>query len=354
MVFSLKRVVFSVVRSQLKVTPTRKIHLSFADILSKTKTLPKGMPTCAIFTVAGRFSPFNNLTVVRFSLMKNVINTLRNALSDNLPVECQAVKDLNCADIIVSLTSYPPRFSSLHKVIKSLLQQSLRPARICLWIAEKDMSLLPPKVCAFERSGLDIQPVPDFQSYSKIIHCYQQYTGSVIVTCDDDMLYPSEWLRLLYAHHLQSPSSVICHRARYMTFRPNGEINPYWLWPNLEREAESLLVYPIGAGGVLYPANCFHDDLVRDDIFMKICQHGDDIWLKAMTLLNAVQCKKIHYYSRYFRHVKNSQHVALKQINTESRNDINVRQVFRKYDILQRLRNSPEFQGESKMSDICM
>ena len=53
-------------------------------------------------------------------------------------------------NLIVSLTSFPQRFSTLHLTIKTLLSQSMRPDEIILWIYEKDFSDLP-------KSILDLQ-----------------------------------------------------------------------------------------------------------------------------------------------------------------------------------------------------
>lgn len=265
--------------------------------------------------------------------MKSTIAKLRNKRFGPLPEECKVITAENKADITVSLTSYPPRFPTLHRVILHILEQSLTPARVCLWIAHEDMPFLPKKVRAMEKYGLEIHAIPDFKSYNKIIHCCTLYPNSIIVTGDDDIVYPMDWLRVLYAYHLHNPDTVICHRARYLTFGANGDINPYWLWPVMDREMESYQVFPLGVGGVLYPPGCFHEDITRNDIFEDICRHGDDIWLKAMTLKKEISCRKIHYYQRYFKHVKNSQKITLKKNNLDFRNDEQIRNVFAKYDV---------------------
>ncbi|MFD2440114.1 hypothetical protein ACFSS8_08530 [Paracoccus kondratievae] len=40
------------------------------------------------------------------------------------------------APLIVSLTSYPARFASLHLVLRSVLQQTVRADRVILWLDE--------------------------------------------------------------------------------------------------------------------------------------------------------------------------------------------------------------------------
>ena len=54
-------------------------------------------------------------------------------------------------DLIVSLTSYPPRFKDLHKTIKTLVNKSLKPDKVILWISYSDKALIPHKVKQIEK-----------------------------------------------------------------------------------------------------------------------------------------------------------------------------------------------------------
>ncbi len=72
-------------------------------------------------------------------------------------------------ELIVSLTSYPPRFRTLDLTLRCLLTQTVRPDRVILWIAEADMAKLPPAVVALVEYGLDIRACKDTRSYKKII-----------------------------------------------------------------------------------------------------------------------------------------------------------------------------------------
>jgi hypothetical protein len=200
------------------------------------------------------------------------------------------------------------------------------------------MQSLPKKVKKLTQYGLEIIPTHDIKSFKKIIPCYQNNQTEVIVTADDDVYYPKDWLRLLYAYHLQNPDNIICHRARHITFSPNGSLNLYKLWPFITEEKASLLVFPIGQGGVLYPPNSFHTDIDREDIFLNICEFGDDIWLKAMSLKNSVVCNKIHYYQKNFKHVRHSQVTTLNEDNMAFRNDEQISKVFTNYKIMDILR----------------
>ena len=70
---------------------------------------------------------------------------LRNALRElsRFPQHAGAPRHRLPSELIVSLTSYPPRFKTLHLTIKSLLDQTVRPDRIILWIGRGAMDLIP-------------------------------------------------------------------------------------------------------------------------------------------------------------------------------------------------------------------
>ena len=66
-------------------------------------------------------------------------------------------------ELIVSLTSYPKRFSTLHLTLKSLLTQSVRPDRVILWLAEADKNAVPPAVAALQRQRAPVQAQAGWQ-----------------------------------------------------------------------------------------------------------------------------------------------------------------------------------------------
>jgi len=96
--------------------------------------------------------------------------------------------------LIVSLTSYPPRFATLDKTIKCLLRQTVKPDAIVLWIASGDRSKLPDAVTRLERDGLTIACCDNLRSYKKIIPALERYPNAFIVAADDDLYIWPTWL----------------------------------------------------------------------------------------------------------------------------------------------------------------
>jgi len=76
--------------------------------------------------------------------------------------------------LIISLTSYPARFSKLPLTLKCLLSQNMAADRIILWIAHQDKSALTPAILELQNAGLEIEYCDNLRSYKKIIPTLQK------------------------------------------------------------------------------------------------------------------------------------------------------------------------------------
>lgn len=200
-----------------------------------------------------------------------------------------------CAEnnIVVSLTSYPPRIPSLHIGLFSLLAQTLKPQRVILWLAHEQFpgrdADLPEAVLKLQELGLEIRWTHDIRSYKKLVPTLAEYADKIIVTADDDTFYPPDWLSSLYASYVQSGyrQMVCAHRVHHITFDDQGKILPYpqWLQHSQNTVPQSFLNFATGVGGILYPPSCLHPDVLREDVFMKLAPTGDDIFFWAMAVL---------------------------------------------------------------------
>jgi hypothetical protein len=189
--------------------------------------------------------------------------------------------------IIVSLTSYRERFSDLPKTIYSLLNQSTKPDRIILWLDEEceDLTYLPYEITQFIKNGLEIRFVKDIGSYTKVIYAFKEFGDSIIVTADDDIYYPKDWLNKLYLSYITHPEDIQVHRAHRVKIEEN-QIIPYEQWEkHVDEETARFDNFLTGVGGVLYPPNCFGKEVLREDIFLKNAPFADDIWFWVMALV---------------------------------------------------------------------
>lgn len=187
------------------------------------------------------------------------------------------------AGTIVSLTSYPARFETLHHCLASLLRQTVSPDRIVLVVAAGDLRQcpLPEKVVRLASGQIEILEHPDdLHSYKKLVPLLERNPGCDIVTCDDDKLYPPTWLERLLRSANSHPGTIICHRARTaLADRPQQWLS-YAQWPACQTSTPSAATVPIGSGGVLYPAGCL-DPIAHDRAsFMRDAPDADDLWFK--------------------------------------------------------------------------
>lgn len=185
--------------------------------------------------------------------------------------------------LVVSLTSYPPRFPTLYPTLICLLTQSVRPDHVILWIADKDMALLPAKVRALGKYGLDIRAARDTGPYKKIIPAIEAFPEAFIVTADDDIDYDAHWLRDLVDYWDGDANHIVFHRGHEMKLRDDGRPDRYVDWRFcIDGPRHSALIFPTGAGGVLYPPGSLSPDVTNEAEFTSLCRRADDIWLYWM------------------------------------------------------------------------
>ncbi len=181
--------------------------------------------------------------------------------------------------LVVSLTSFPPRFPTLHLTLKSLLAQTVRADATILWLGHGDAALLPPEVLALEAHGLEVRETRDLRSFTKVVPSLLAFPEAAVATADDDLPYPGDWLERLVEAARGDARSVPCHRAHRIALA-DGQPAPYAAWKrNLRRPERGPLVFPTGVMGVLYPPGSLHGDATRPDLFGELCPTADDVWL---------------------------------------------------------------------------
>ncbi len=208
--------------------------------------------------------------------MKVQIETEKNQKAHPLP-----------APLIVSLTSWPPRFKTLHLTLLSLLTQDMRPDHVILWVADVDYAALPKEVLDLQSHGLEISTCDDLGPYKKIVPALASDPDAFIVTADDDVYYGPKWLSALCESWDGNLKTIVCHRAHRIAFSVNGAPASYTKWRhNAKGPQVSASLFPTGAGGVLYPPGCFSPDVLQSDVFMDLCPRADDVWLYWMAAGN--------------------------------------------------------------------
>lgn len=192
--------------------------------------------------------------------------------------------------IIVSLTSYAKRFPTLDICLKSLLNQTLLPDRLILYLSKReDVSNIPKRVKKLKKYGLEIKFVDDdLKPHKKYYYAIQEFPNDIIITVDDDVVYDKNLIKSLYDEYLKFPNCVIAARAHKITFK-NNKVQKYKDWEKAvsQKEVPSFLFLPTGVGGVLYPPHVFKR-ILFDKEYIASFLTVDDLWLKNVEILSDV------------------------------------------------------------------
>jgi hypothetical protein len=101
---------------------------------------------------------------------------------------------------VVSLTTYGKRIEKVYFTVESIARGVVRPSRLILWIDEETLLInLPATIRRLQRRGLEILLCKDFGPHKKYYPYVQsqQTFDTPLVTADDDMFYPRDWLKQL-------------------------------------------------------------------------------------------------------------------------------------------------------------
>lgn len=194
---------------------------------------------------------------------------------------------------IVSLTSYPPRIQQVHRTIETLLEQTVAPDMVILWLASEQFPLgeaeLPDALVSLKKQGLVIRWRDDLKAHKKYFYAMKEYPQSDIITVDDDMLYDKDAVETLLTCKERHPGCICARRARRIAFDSEGGVAPYASWELCtEVDAPDINLIATGVGGVLYPAGVFGGDLLDADLIRDVCPQSDDLWLKTMGMVAEV------------------------------------------------------------------
>jgi hypothetical protein len=234
--------------------------------------------------------------------------------------------------LIVSLTSYPPRFRSLALTLRSLLRQTVKADHTILWIARDDLPLLPKNVTNLQASGLEIHATEDLRSYKKIIPALDAFPDTFICTADDDVYYWPTWLEELAKGVNSGKRIASCHRAHEITLSVHGKYKPYaeWIFDTPFRGISSNL-FPTGIGGILYPPGALIHDPFDREIISSLCPNNDDVWLYWMARRKGIAYTTVGHH-RDFITWEGSQKQALWHSNLQQGgNDTYIRNMAERY-----------------------
>lgn len=191
--------------------------------------------------------------------------------------------------LVVSLTSYPARINTVYQTIKTLLNQTLKPDKLILWLAEEQFpgKSLPENLTELNKFGLEIKWCEDIKSFKKLIPVLKEYPEDIIVTADDDIFYPANFLESLYNQYLKYPQYIHANRAflikkdKYknseFVMKSRGYAYDETYFPSCHNEFMT-------GYGTLFPPHCLDKEVLNSNIFMKLTPTKDDLWFWRMAV----------------------------------------------------------------------
>lgn len=233
------------------------------------------------------------------------------------------------SDVIVSLTSFPARIETVWITIATVLNQTVKPGKIILWLADDQFpdreKNLPRKLLELKRYGLTIRFCDNLYSHKKYYYTMLENPESTVITVDDDVFYPEYLIEELLKISKKHPRTVCCTWAHRITTDENNRTLPYEMWKHCVADGNTpeLLLMPVGIGGVLYPPHVLYEHVFDKEKLSEVALMADDLWLKAMEILENVMAVRIEkkYRKTYFT-IINTQKSSLNKVNVgKQKND---------------------------------
>lgn len=250
--------------------------------------------------------------------------------------KCSNGVDKN-SNVIVSLTSYPARIDTIHLTITTLLNQTVKPRSVILWLADEqfpeDEKELPLKLLSLKNKGLEIRFCDDIRSHKKYYYTMKENPDCYVITADDDVFYPENLVEKLMDGAKAYPDTVICTWGHEIVPDEKGDVLRVDKWEYLKESAQpSYLVMPTGIGGVLYPPHILTEEVFNKDALRELCLNADDLWLKAMALLNSKKAARVDGPSKTFFTILKTQKSGLYYNNAlEDKNTVAWRNIMEAY-----------------------
>lgn len=246
----------------------------------------------------------------------------------------EAMQTLTGRRLIVSLTTYPRRIGTLHKVLETVYAQTRKADEVVLWLAPSQFpgreADLPGELTQLVEAGkLTIRWCADLKPHKKYFYALQEYDNDLVVTVDDDLLYSETMLQSLYESYLLYPEAVSTVRAHLMLLE-DGKILPYSTWIQETDQCihtPSMQLVATGGAGVLYPPKLFRKEFFNEQTVMELCPWADDLWLKVMQTVSGIPVVVAREHED-LRYLDGTQAEALHQVNvSQNQNDAQLAQV---------------------------
>ena len=201
--------------------------------------------------------------------------------------------------VYISLTTIHPRVRMAANTIERLLQQKTQiyyQVVLCIsqepWLLDEGIKAIPVELNHLLKKykNFSVRWVQNIGPYRKLLplllDAWASCVESIIITCDDDVDYPEDFLqKILNAHYKHN---CIAAFRGYSIQVQSGKVLPYESWQKATREKKSLKNIPTGKDGILYRTSYFDENVFNIQEIFKVAKTADDLWFKWHTAIKKI------------------------------------------------------------------
>ena len=229
---------------------------------------------------------------------------------------------MNKDTVIISMTTWPPRLSSVEPAYRSILRQitphmNVHPVLV-LARDEFQKDNLPEPIKNLAASGVELIWSDNLRSHKKLMPTLEKYPDNAVLVVDDDIEMSGGWLQTFLSDHEAYPNDIIYGQSMEVLYvNRSGRIKVYGHtqpFPNSGKP--TLLDKPAsGAAGTLFPSRTFTDARFFDmQLAMTLSPTCDESWQYCFAIIENRSFRKLSRYNIGF-YLPSNQDAGLWRIN---------------------------------------
>ena len=193
--------------------------------------------------------------------------------------------------IIVSITSYPSRFTYLPDLMNYIKKQTFNIDKIFFFLYKNDF-----KYFNFNMNEAKIISTEEnLRPHLKYFYAMKLFRDHAIILLDDDIGYAKDTFESLYNEYIENPNVICGRRTHLMLYDNIGELKTYYEWEhgqtNQRKPDLNLLITNVG--GSIYPPDILN---IKDE-FLPIIKETitcDDLTLKYFENSKGIPIKWVY------------------------------------------------------------
>ena len=236
--------------------------------------------------------------------------------------------------IIVSMTTWPPRYKSCLVAMAEIARQRDKgnvDAHCVLVLSEDEWKGLKAEresvLSAMAKIKVEVLwDKGNIRSHKKLIPTLAKYPNNPILVVDDDNRQKDGWLRTFASDHKKHPEDIIYGQANSYVTIADGRIHEVRERQDLWKGDARLWKPANGASGTLYPAGTFTDARFFDrELFMRLSPTSDETWQWAFCTMKGCTYRCLSAYNIPYIIKAADQECALYNTNKHTYDEIHNR-----------------------------